>query len=432
MTNINAFFNHFANKSTLPQIQEKKQKTEKQEVKELLQNPEDPLAKYPLRGFGYANEIGAALSAMPGWGKTAEALLWVPALMYLGADIFDKYSRGKEGNYSKPAVDKAVEQATFQALASVILPTAAVKMGQKIAGHAAKYDGSKLTASAQEELYRKLLDDFDKGRFAKSDYTKTAPDGTQTVRKGFDRMMNKILTEDYEKLLNDTAHDLKTEGIWSKVKRFFAHTSRPVSSATSERSNVTEFLKNKAKEIFELQNQLETITEEGLEKLKPDILKKYKKASKNIDTKVQELITENPSFVLKKILNSYNPQMKQFEAEIIKKYSGDSLKVLLKDNKACSQMLKELMQNPESKKTILEHTKKVKIARDALRPILKAKEMRLGWLKTAGGFAALACLAIPIDHFVHKYIIQKAVAPALENVEKFNKNFKKSKETSKA
>ena len=81
MTNINAFFNHFANKSTLPQIQEKKQKTEKQEVKELLQNPEDPLAKYPLRGFGYANEIGAALTAMPGWGKTAEALVWVPALM---------------------------------------------------------------------------------------------------------------------------------------------------------------------------------------------------------------------------------------------------------------------------------------------------------------------------------------------------------------
>ncbi|HIU85421.1 TPA: hypothetical protein IAD52_00435 [Candidatus Spyradomonas excrementavium] len=135
---------------------------------------------------------------------------------------------------------------------------------------------------------------------------------------------------------------------------------------------------------------------------------------------------------MKKILNSYNPAMKPLEAEIIKKYSGDSLKVLLKDNKACSALLEELMKNPESQKAIIEHTKKVKIARDALRPLLKTREMRLGWLKTAGGFAALACLAIPIDHFVHKYIIQKAVAPALENVEKFNKNFKKNHETKNA
>lgn len=432
MTNINAYFSHFANKTALSQPKNVKPKTEKEEVKELLQNPKDPLAKYPLRGFGYANEIGAALSAMPGWGKTAEAALWVPALMYLGADIFDKYSRGKEGNYSKPAVDKAVEQATFQALASVILPTAAVKMGQKLAGYAAKYDGSKLTASAQEELYQKLLNDFDKGRFAKSDYNKLSADGTATVRKGVDRMMNKVLTEDYNKLLTDTAHDLKTESVWSKVKRFFTHTSRPVACATSDRTHVTEFLKKKAQEIFDLQNQLESITDSELSKLKPEMQKKYRQASKNIDIKTEQLIKENPSFVLKKILNSYNPEMKQFEQEIIKRYKGDSLKVLLKDNKACSVLLEELMAKPESKKIIIEHTKKVKIARDALRPFLKAKEMRLGWLKTAGGFIALACLAIPIDHFVHKYIIQKAVAPALENVEKFNKNFKKNPQAEKS
>ena len=28
---------------------------------------------------------------MPVWGKTAEAALWVPALMYFGADVYDKY-----------------------------------------------------------------------------------------------------------------------------------------------------------------------------------------------------------------------------------------------------------------------------------------------------------------------------------------------------
>lgn len=424
LTEINKVFDSFAAQNMQIRQEMSKNKTQHEEIKELLQNPQDPLAKYPLRGFGYANEIGASLSAMPGWGKTAEALLWVPALMYLGADIYDKYSRGKEGNYSKPAVDKAVEQAAFQALAGVILPTSVVKIGQRIAGFAAKYDGSHLTASAQEELYKKLLNDFDKGRFAKSDYKIIAPDGSITVKNGIDKVIDDVLTQDYEKLLNDTAYDLKTESFWSKIKRFFTHATRPVASATSNRTYVTEFLTKRTKEIFELQNKLEIITEDELSKLKPGILKRYNKASKNIDEKAKELIKENPSFVLKKILNSYNPKMNPIAEKILEKYKGDSLKLLLTDNKSCSAVLDELFLNAETKTAVLEHTKKVKAAHDAMRLILKAKGMRLGWLKTAGGLITLASLAIPIDHFVHKYIIQKAVAPAIENVEKLNKNFK--------
>ena len=51
-----------------------------------------------------------------------------------------------------------------------------------------------------------------------------------------------------------------------------------------------------------------------------------------------------------------------------------------------------------------------------MRKYLKGKEMKLGLLKTTGGFIALACLAVPIDHFVHKYIIKKFIGPSLENV----------------
>ena len=173
-----------------------------------------------------------------------------------------------------------------------------------------------------------------------------------------------------------------------------------------------------------MQNKLETISEDELSKLKPGVFKRYNKASKNIDEKAKELIKENPSFVLKKILNSYNPKMKPVAKKILNKYKGDSLKLLLTDNKSCSAALEELFLNPETKDAIFEHTKKVKAAHDTMRLILKVKGMRLGWLKTAGGLISLASLAIPIDHFVHKYIIQKAVAPAIENVEKLNKNFK--------
>ncbi len=422
MTNINTFFTHFANKryQTFQQV-DTKPKTEKEEVKELLQNPEDPLAKYPIRAMGYANEVGAALSTMPGWGKTAEVALWIPALLYLGADIYDKYSRGKEGNYSQTSVNKAVEQATFQALASVILPTAAVKMGQNIAGFATKYDGSNLTASAQEELYGKILSDFDKGKFAKGDYIKA--DGT--LRKGIDRVTDRILNEDFDKLLEGTKQDLKTEGVWAKVKRFFTHSNRPVSSATSNRADVDNFLKNKINEVYNLQTKLESVTDETLSALDSKTRKYYNKALKNIDTKVQQLITDNPALILKKLLNSPDEKIKGYQSQILEKYQGDSLKLLLKDKNRAAELLSGLMAKPQDKEYITNFVKKVKIARDTLRPILKGKEMKLGWLKTAGGFIALGCLAIPIDHFVHKYIIQKAVAPALENVEKFNQSFKK-------
>ena len=131
-----------------------KQKTKSEEVKEIIQSPNDPLAKFPLRAFGYSNEVGAAVSAMPVWGQTAEVLLWIPALMYLGADIYDKYRRGKEGDYTQASATAAVEQAVFQALASVVLPTAAVKIGQTAAGVTARFGKHKLSASAQEELYK--------------------------------------------------------------------------------------------------------------------------------------------------------------------------------------------------------------------------------------------------------------------------------------
>ena len=84
-----------------------KQKTKQEEVKEILQSSDDPLSKYPLRALGYSNEIGAAVSTMPVWGKAAESALWIPALMYFGADIYDKYYRGKEGNYKKASATDA-------------------------------------------------------------------------------------------------------------------------------------------------------------------------------------------------------------------------------------------------------------------------------------------------------------------------------------
>lgn len=397
-----------------------KQKTTKEEVKEIIQNPDDPLAKYPLRAFGYSNEVGAAVSTMPVWGQAAEKLLWVPALMYLGADIYDKYKKGKEGNYSDASVTKAVEQATFQGLASVLLPTAAVKMGQSAAGYFTKFDGTHLTASSKEELYKKLLGDFEKGKFAKCDII----EGDKVVLSGFDRVKDKVLNSDFDERLTSTRQDLKSEKwySWNKVKRFFAHSDRPISSAKANETDVKNFVAEKAKDIFNTQNILEAgekddILNSGNNKL----IKMYKKASKNIESRVENILKSNPSFVLKKILNSNDKKYAHLKEMILNKYpEREKLKVLVRDKKASLDMLNELIKTPSNEKIVKIFTEKAEIAREVLRKYIKGKEGKLGLLKTAGGFAALALLAVPIDHFVHKYIIKMFVGPGLEEVEKLH------------
>ena len=88
----------------------------------------DPLNQWPARGLAYTNEIGAAISEIA--PKTG-LLLWIPALLYFGADIYDKYKNDQ--NSYDPSAKRGTKQAIFQLLASVILPTAAVKIGQRTA-----------------------------------------------------------------------------------------------------------------------------------------------------------------------------------------------------------------------------------------------------------------------------------------------------------
>ena len=47
----------------------------------------DPLMNWPIRGLAYSNELGAALSEI---APTLGTLLWFPAMLYFGADIYDK------------------------------------------------------------------------------------------------------------------------------------------------------------------------------------------------------------------------------------------------------------------------------------------------------------------------------------------------------
>ena len=114
----------------------------------------DPLMKWPIRGLAFTNDIGAAvMDIAPKLGT----VLWYPAMMYFGADIYDKYRNNKESY--EPNAKRGLEQAIFQALASVVFPIVAVHTGQKGASILARYGGNKLSLQTQEES-TKFLSEF--------------------------------------------------------------------------------------------------------------------------------------------------------------------------------------------------------------------------------------------------------------------------------
>lgn len=108
----------------------------------------DPLLKWPLRGLAFTNDIGAAvMDIAPNIGLA----LWIPALMYFGADIYDKY-KSDEKEYN-PSGKRAFKQAVFQACASVALPIVVVHAGQKVASKFAEnYSKDGLSLQLKEEV----------------------------------------------------------------------------------------------------------------------------------------------------------------------------------------------------------------------------------------------------------------------------------------
>ena len=116
--------------------------------REKLGEYSDPLLKWPLRGLAFTNDIGAAvMDIAPNIGLA----LWIPALMYFGADIYDKY-KSDEKEYN-PSGKRAFKQAVFQACASVALPIVVVHAGQKVASKFAEnYSKDGLSLQLKEEV----------------------------------------------------------------------------------------------------------------------------------------------------------------------------------------------------------------------------------------------------------------------------------------
>lgn len=119
----------------------------------------DIYMEMPVRALGYTNEVGEALR--PVIGKWAWAS-WVPAIAYIGSDVADKYSQDEYGN-QVPSGERAAKQLSNQLLASVILPTVAVKAGQTAVDMASGVTKPGLAFSNREKISNFVMNAMNQG-----------------------------------------------------------------------------------------------------------------------------------------------------------------------------------------------------------------------------------------------------------------------------
>lgn len=211
------------------------EKTDKNEKKQ--QTYSDPLMQWPARGLAYSNELGAAISEV---APKLGTLLWFPAMLYFGADIYDKY-KNEKSSYN-PDGKRGTEQAIFQLLASVILPTGAVIAGQKTASAMGVMDKTGLSLQSREEVIN-FLQEFTSRRHI---------DNYENDISGFKEHFRESLITKREKLIreNKIKNSLKFLGDAIFGRR------HPESLAMSQKDRVLKYADTHIDNMFKIYDDL--------------------------------------------------------------------------------------------------------------------------------------------------------------------------------
>lgn len=190
---------------------------------------DDPYMKWPLRGLAYTNELGEIIRPMNG---LAANLLWVPAIGYIAADVGDKYKHAPDGSH-EPSKKRAVKQLSFQMLASVILPTAAVKIGQKAANIFSAKGKTNLSINDRADYTNMITESMNKGthedfvdaatgKVDRQRYTQHIVDNI--AEKSKHKQTHKEMMNPLEKVINFIKKPFKTEPKTEHIHNYVAQT----------------------------------------------------------------------------------------------------------------------------------------------------------------------------------------------------------------
>lgn len=265
--------------AALTTAETKKAVNHKQEEPSFEKKPKkeynDPLMKWPVRGMAFTNDIGAAIMDI---APKAGTFLWYPAMMYFGADIYDKYRNDKE-QYD-PNAKRGFKQAIFQALASVVFPIVTVHGGQKIASVMARKGNEKLSLQTQEESTKFLVDFMSRRKLGEYQ------NNTNRFKDEFSTALDNYIDTTTRKHQNKNF-----------IKKFFdmvfgsRHPEEMGKEGNNRRQIIHDYTNKKIDNLFEIRQELLNDDSKKPNKLSNKLYKEYKtllnKYSKDAEFKAE-------------------------------------------------------------------------------------------------------------------------------------------------
>ena len=140
----------------------------------------DPLKNPLLVAASYSNEIGTAIIEIAPKVGTA---LWAPALMYLGADIFDKYKNDK--NKFDPSAKRAFERTVYQGVSGYLFMPLLIFCAQNLVSPLARLTKDGISTNAKDAVFkhtREILSQIEGENFDNPDKFKQVLETTLRAR----------------------------------------------------------------------------------------------------------------------------------------------------------------------------------------------------------------------------------------------------------
>lgn len=198
---------------------------------------EDPLHEFPLNILPYSNSAGVLVGYM---SPKLGGLLWAPALMYYGADIYDKYKNDKDNVYN-PSAKRAFKQVVFQAGTNLAFPVVATAIGSKIISVMSMLGKDKLSLNTKEYLLRHHL------TYTKhSDNVFIYSDFKDEYKKTYNQILTKHL---------DNKFNIKTNNPYTNLKRMILKLDSK--SYANSRDDMIKYINNVIDEMFDEYKLLE-------------------------------------------------------------------------------------------------------------------------------------------------------------------------------
>lgn len=305
---------------------------------------DDPLTKWPVRGMAYSNDLAVAIAPL---APKLGAILWYPAMLYFGADIYDKYKNDKT-SYD-PCKVRGTQQAIFQAIASIMLPAAAIIGGQKAASYFGSMDKTGISLQSREEILNFSINHMGKKKLDK------AKDNIS----GYKKLFFENLENEMDTLKSEKSSLGVVKSSFRNICRSLFGKRQPDSMTLSEPERVKAFAESQINTMFNNRKKLmNTVV--------------YKDNVLSFDASKQD-----------KSLSA--KWYKKFE-KLVSKYAKDAVLNPYKEHHAAAEVLKQ---------------------------IENSKINKFRAIKSIGGFIALGLAVKPIDHFVEHTIIKKYIEPKL-------------------